>query len=66
MVEIKKGSLVCVVWEKLENSLEVKVSDNRFFFYIFESKGEVVDIRGDYVFIKFGKVLILNIWLWLD
>lgn len=37
MVEIKKGSLVCVVWEKLENSLEVKVSDNRFFVYIFES-----------------------------
>ncbi|MDE5081698.1 MAG: NAD(P)H-quinone oxidoreductase subunit O, partial [Trichodesmium sp. St15_bin1_1] len=47
MAEIKKGSLVRVVREKLENSLEAKASDNRFPPYIFESKGEVVDTRGD-------------------
>ena len=66
MAEIKKGSLVRVVREKLEKSLEAKASDNRFPPYIFESKGEVVDTRGDYAFIKFGKVPTPNIWLRLD
>ncbi|ABG50393.1 MAG: NAD(P)H-quinone oxidoreductase subunit O [Trichodesmium sp. St16_bin4-tuft] len=66
MAEIKKGSLVRVVREKLENSLEAKASDNRFPAYIFESQGEIVDTRGDYAFIKFGKVPTPNIWLRLD
>ncbi|MCL2931045.1 MAG: NAD(P)H-quinone oxidoreductase subunit O [Trichodesmium sp. MAG_R03] len=66
MAEIKKGSLVRVVREKLENSLEAKASDNRFPPYIFESQGEILDIRGDYAFIKFCKVPTPNIWLRLD
>ncbi len=66
MADIKKGSLVRVVREKLENSLEAKASDNRFPPYIFESKGEIVDTRGDYAFVKFGKVPTTNILLLLE
>ncbi|MGB3507725.1 MAG: NAD(P)H-quinone oxidoreductase subunit O [Microcoleaceae cyanobacterium] len=64
--KIKKGSLVRVVREKLENSLEAKASDSRFPLYIFESQGEIVDTKGDYAFVKFGKVPTPNIWLRLD
>ncbi len=63
---IKKGSLVRVTREKLENSLEAQASDTRFPAYIFDSKGEVVDTRGDYAFVKFGQVPTPNIWLRLD
>lgn len=63
---IKKGDLVRAVREKLENSLEAEASDPRFPPYIFDSKGEVVDIRGDYAFVKFGKVPTPNIWLRID
>jgi hypothetical protein len=63
---IKKGSLVRAIREKLENSLEAKASDPRFSSYIFETKGEVLDVRGDYAFVKFGKVPTPNIWLRVD
>ncbi|MGG6263669.1 NAD(P)H-quinone oxidoreductase subunit O [Leptolyngbya sp. AN03gr2] len=63
---VKKGAMVRVIREKLENSLEAKASDPRFPSYIFESEGEVVDIRGDYAFVKFGKVPTPNIWLRQD
>ncbi|MEG4344966.1 NAD(P)H-quinone oxidoreductase subunit O [Microcoleus sp. A003_D6] len=63
---IKKGSIVRAVREKLENSLEAKASDRRFSSYIFETKGEVMDVRGDYAFVKFGKVPTPNIWLRVD
>ncbi|MBE9187923.1 NAD(P)H-quinone oxidoreductase subunit O [Microcoleus sp. LEGE 07076] len=63
---IKKGSIVRAVREKLENSLESKASDGRFSSYIFETKGEVLDVRGDYAFVKFGKVPTPNIWLRVD
>ena len=63
---IKKGDLVNAVREKLENSLEAKASDVRFPPYLFDSKGEVVDLRGDYALVKFGKVPTPNIWLRLD
>ena len=63
---IKKGSIVRAVREKLENSLEAKASDKRFSSYIFETKGEVMDVRGDYAFVKFGKVPTPNIWLRVD
>ena len=63
---IKKGSIVRAVREKLENSLEAKASDQRFSSYIFETKGEVMDVRGDYAFAKFGKVPTPNIWLRVD
>ena len=63
---IKKGSIVRALREKLENSLEAKASDPRFSSYIFETKGEVMDVRGDYAFVKFGKVPTPNIWLRVD
>ncbi|MBE9123085.1 NAD(P)H-quinone oxidoreductase subunit O [Tychonema sp. LEGE 07199] len=63
---IKKGSTVRAIREKLENSLEAKASDPRFSSYLFETKGEVMDIRGDYAFVKFGKVPTPNIWLRVD
>jgi hypothetical protein len=63
---IKKGSLVRAVREKLENSLEAKASDPRFPAYIFETKGEIQETRGDYALIKFGQVPTPNIWLRID
>ncbi|XWK89521.1 MAG: NAD(P)H-quinone oxidoreductase subunit O [Phormidium sp.] len=63
---IKKGDLVYAVREKLENSLEAKASDTRFPSYMFETKGEVVDLRNDYALVKFGQVPTPNIWLRLD
>ncbi|MBD2312761.1 NAD(P)H-quinone oxidoreductase subunit O [Desertifilum sp. FACHB-1129] len=64
--KIKKGSFVRAVREKLENSLEAKASDSRFSPYLFETKGEVVDLRGEYALVKFGQVPTPNIWLRLD
>lgn len=63
---VKKGSMVRAVREQLENSLEAKASDSRLPSYLFESKGEVMDIQNDYVLVKFGKVPTPNIWLRLD
>lgn len=63
---IKKGALVRANREKLENSLEAQASDSRFPPYLFETKGEVVDMRGDYAFVKFGQVPTPNIWLRVD
>ena len=63
---IKKGTLVRANREKLENSLEAQASDSRFSSYLFETKGEVVDLRGDYAFVKFGQVPTPNIWLRVD
>lgn len=51
----KRGDMVRVIREKLENSVEAKASDARFPDYLFDSKGEIVDIKGDYAFVKFGK-----------
>ena len=64
--KLKKGSLVRANREKLENSLEAKASDTRFPPYLFEKKGEVVDMKGDYALVKFGQVPTPNIWLRLD
>ncbi len=63
---IKRGDLVRAVREKLENSLEAQASDARFPSYIFETKGEVVDMKGDYAFVKFGAVPTPNAWLRVD
>lgn len=63
---IKKGDMVRAIREKLENSLEAKASDNRFSSYLFETKGEVVDLRDDYALVKFGQVPTPNIWLRVD
>ncbi|GAX40320.1 hypothetical protein NIES4075_12840 [Tolypothrix sp. NIES-4075] len=63
---VKRGDTVRVVREKLENSLEAQASDTRFPSYLFETKGEIVDIKGDYALLKFGKVPTPNMWLRLD
>ncbi|MTJ08026.1 MULTISPECIES: NAD(P)H-quinone oxidoreductase subunit O [unclassified Anabaena] len=63
---VKKGNMVRAIREKLENSLEAKASDSRFPAYLFESQGEVVDIKGEYALVKFGKVPTPNIWLKLE
>ncbi|BCL36774.1 NAD(P)H-quinone oxidoreductase subunit O [Nostoc sp. MS1] len=63
---VKKGEMVRAVREKLENSVEAKASDTRFPAYLFETKGEVVDIKGDYALVMFGQVPTPNIWLRLD
>lgn len=63
---LKKGDTVRAVREKLENSVEAQASDTRFPAYLFDSKGEIVDIKGDYAFVKFGKVPTPNVWLRLD
>lgn len=63
---VKKGDLVRAVREKLESSLEAKASDSRFPPYLFETKGEVLDIKGDYALVMFGQVPTPNIWLRAD
>lgn len=63
---IKRGDLVKVIQGKLENSVEATASDTRFPPYIYETPGELVETRGDYGLIKFGRVPTPNIWLRLD
>lgn len=65
-MSIKRGDFVRAVRDKLENSLEAKASDTRFPGYIFETKGEVVELSGDYALVKFGITPTPNIWLRQD
>jgi hypothetical protein len=60
---VKKGDMVRAIREKLEASVEATASDTRFPPYIFETQGEIMDTRGDYVLVKFGYVPTPNIWL---
>jgi hypothetical protein len=62
---IKKGSLVRVLRDQLDDSLESKASDRRFPNYLFDSKGEVVDLKDEYALIRFY-VPTPNGWLRLD
>lgn len=63
---LKRGDLVKAVRDKLENSVEIKASDPRLPPYLFDTKGEIVDITDDYALVKFGQVPTPNIWLRLD
>ncbi len=63
--KLKKGSLVRAVAEKLTDSLEAKASDTRFPPYIFESKGEIVELNEEYALVKFY-VPTPNIWFRID
>jgi hypothetical protein len=62
---IKKGALVRVIRENLENSLEARASDRRLPNYMFDSKAEVLDIHDEYALVKFY-VPTPNVWLRLD
>lgn len=64
--KVKKGSLVRAVRETLENSVEAKASDSRLPSYLFETKGEILELDGDYALVKFGQVPTPNIWLRVD
>ncbi|NEO85132.1 MAG: NAD(P)H-quinone oxidoreductase subunit O [Spirulina sp. SIO3F2] len=63
--KIRKGALVRAIRSQLEGSLEATASDTRFPDYLFESKGEIVDLEGDYAFVKFY-VPTPGIWLRID
>ncbi|BBA78973.1 NADH dehydrogenase subunit M [cyanobacterium endosymbiont of Rhopalodia gibberula] len=64
--KIKKGSLVRTVRERLENSLEAQSSDSRHFpRYIFESKGEILELNDEYALVKFY-IPTPNVWFRLD
>ena len=65
MAGIKKGSLVRVVREKFEGSLEAKASDVRLPSYLFDSKGEILDTTDEYALVQFY-VPTPNVWLRLD
>jgi hypothetical protein len=64
-VKMKKGTLVRAVREKLANSLEEKASDNRFPSYIFDSKGEILDLNEEYALVRFYTPT-PNIWFRID
>ncbi len=64
--KLKKGVLVRAIQAQLEGSLEAKASDPRFSSYLFETDGEILDIKGDYALVKFGRVPTPNIWLRID
>jgi hypothetical protein len=63
---VKKGDIVRALRDSLTNSVEAQASDTRLPSYIFETKGEVLDAKGDYVFVKFGYVPTPAFWLRAD
>ena len=65
MAGIKKGSLVKVVREKFEGSTEAKASDVRLPNYLFDSKGEILEVEDEYALVQFY-VPTPNVWLRLD
>lgn len=65
MAGIKKGSLVCVIKEQLEGSIEAKASDVRLPAYLFDSKGQILELNDEYALVQFY-VPTPNIWLRLD
>ena len=62
---VKKGSMVRLVREAFEQSVEAQASDRRLPPYLFEGTGEVLDIRDDYAQVQF-RVPTPNVWLRLD
>jgi len=62
---IKKGALVRVLRDRLENSLEIQASDRRLPDYLFHSKGEVLDLKEDYALVRFY-VPTPSVWLRVD
>ena len=64
-VKIKKGTNVRVIREKLENSLEAKASDPHFPSYIFDTKGEILEVEEEYALVKFYTPT-PNVWLRIE
>lgn len=65
-MSVKKGAAVRAIRTQLENSVEAQASDTRFPPYLFETPGEVLEIRDDYALVKWGRVPTPNIWLRVD
>ncbi len=69
MAPLKKGSLVRVLRDKLENSVEALASDRRFPSYVFDTDGEILDIKTfgseDYARLKFA-LPTPDLWLRVD
>jgi hypothetical protein len=62
---LKKGSLVRVVRSQLDLSLEAQASDRRFPDYLFQTSGEILDLKAEYALVRFT-VPTPNVWLRLD
>ncbi len=65
MPDIKKGSLIRVVKEKIEGSLEAQASDSRLPSYLFDTKGQILELNDEYALIQFY-VPTPSVWLRLD
>lgn len=65
MAGMKKGTLVRVVKDKFEGSMEAKASDVRVPSYLLNSKGEILDVNDEYALVQFY-VPTPNVWLRLD
>lgn len=63
---LKKGSTVKVLRDKLEGSVEAQANDTRWSSYVFDTPGEVLEFRGDYVQVKFGAVTTPPTWFHID
>jgi len=58
--------MVTAIKDKLANSPTALANDTRWSSYIFETPGEIVEIKGDYVQVKFGQVPTPPIWFHKD
>ncbi len=58
---IKKGGFVTAVAEAMTGDMTL-ANDKRWPPYIFQTPGEILEIRGDYALIKFGAVPTPPIW----
>lgn len=63
---LKKGGRVRAVREKLVGSVEALANDPRWPGYLFDTDGEILDLRGDYALLKFGAVPTPPFWLRQD
>ena len=65
MAGMKKGSLVRVIKDKFEGSLEAKASDARLPDYLLNSKAEILEVEDEYALLQFY-VPTPSVWLRLD
>ncbi|MDX2271563.1 MAG: NAD(P)H-quinone oxidoreductase subunit O [Cyanobacteriota bacterium] len=63
---IKRGSMVKAVREKLINSLESLANDSLIPEYVFQTPGEVVDLKDNYAQVKFLAVPTPTVWLQIE
>ncbi len=59
---IKKGGFVVAKRDGLTGDIAL-ANDTRWPEYVFSTPGEILEIRGDHAFIKFGAVPTPPVWL---